>query len=270
MPLPPLQTCASAVGTISYREQGVGGDALVFLHGVGSGSASWERQLAHFGKRRRVLAWEAPGYGRSEPLEGEAPRAAAYAEALEAFRAALGIERWHVVGHSMGGLIAAVYAAHHAERVRTLTLSHPARGLGGIREAERAQAMLARLAALDDLGMPAFADRFAPQLVAPDAPAAVLERVRTVMAGLNPQGYRQALRMLMDADIFAHLAAVRAPALVLWGRADRIASESDMQAIAQALPGADYRVLEGVAHAPYLEAPDAYNALIAEHIAHVS
>lgn len=266
MNLPTLEICETGAGTLSFRQCGAGAQALLLLHGLGSGSASWERQLAHFAPALRVIAWEAPGYGRSEPLDSEAPEAAAYADALEALRLELRVERLHLVGHSMGGLIAAVYAARHPRAVRTLTLSHAAIGFGPLAGTERLRALLARLPDMEALGAAAFAQKFAPNLVAPAAPPDVLERVRTVMGGLNPAGYRQALHMLARSDIFPHLAAVQAPAIVLWGTADRIAPEADMLAMVQALPGAAYHVLPGVGHAPYLEAPEAYNALLESHL----
>ena len=266
MNLPTLEICETGAGTLSFRQSGDGPAALVLLHGLGSGSASWQRQLAHFAPSHRVIAWEAPGYGRSEPLDSPAPEAAAYADALEALRTELGLERLHLVGHSMGGLIAAAYAARHPQCVRTLTLSHAAIGFGPLQGSERLRGLLARLPEFEALGPAAYADKFAPNLVAADAAPEVLERVRTVMGGLNPAGYRQGVQLLARGDIFPHLSAVRAPTMVLWGTADRIAPEADMAAMVQALSGATYRVLPGVGHAPYLEAPEAYNALLEGHL----
>ena len=68
---------------ITYRESG-GKDApaLVLLHGIGSTSAGWRLQYGPLGEHFRVIAWDAPGYGGSQPLPGEAPSAEAYARAL--------------------------------------------------------------------------------------------------------------------------------------------------------------------------------------------
>jgi len=71
--LPKLQTAAD----ITYRESGrKDAPALVLLHGIGSTSAGWRLQYGPLGGHFRVIAWDAPGYGGSKPLAGEAPSAA--------------------------------------------------------------------------------------------------------------------------------------------------------------------------------------------------
>ena len=89
----PAQEVSGAGRRFSYRRAGRGPD-LVLLHGIGSGSASWVHQLAHFQDRHRVTAWDAPGYGGSDPLERAEPAATDYARALGAFLGALAIDRW--------------------------------------------------------------------------------------------------------------------------------------------------------------------------------
>jgi pimeloyl-ACP methyl ester carboxylesterase len=69
----PPRSTATAGGTIGYREA-PGEAPLVLLHGIGSGATSWVRQLEAFGGRFRVLAWDAPGYGESDPLPAAQPR----------------------------------------------------------------------------------------------------------------------------------------------------------------------------------------------------
>ncbi|RAF14428.1 alpha/beta fold hydrolase, partial [Burkholderia multivorans] len=66
---------------------------VVLLHGIGSGAASWVRQLDALGASRRVLAWDAPGYGASTPVHGASPSAVDYAASLDAWLDALGIAR---------------------------------------------------------------------------------------------------------------------------------------------------------------------------------
>ena len=83
----PARTLSSNGAVLSWREAGLEGGTgkdkpvLVLLHGIGSGSGSWLHQLATLGKTHRVIAWDAPGYGQSTPLNGETPEAADYARA---------------------------------------------------------------------------------------------------------------------------------------------------------------------------------------------
>jgi pimeloyl-ACP methyl ester carboxylesterase len=91
--LPPRKS-----GGISYREVGAG-QALVFLHGIGSGSASFVNQLESL-KGYRLIAWDAPGYGESEFLKNEKPLPADYAAALHAFLDRLLLKDVVLVGRS--------------------------------------------------------------------------------------------------------------------------------------------------------------------------
>ncbi len=98
---------------VSYREAcGPEGASVpvVLLHGIGSGAASWVRQLETLGRAHRVLAWDAPGYGDSTPVAARSPVAADYALRLRGWLDALGIARCVLVGHSLGALVAGALA----------------------------------------------------------------------------------------------------------------------------------------------------------------
>ena len=122
------RTCRVHAGPaqISYLETGAG-PPLALLHGIGSAAASFWNQLEELSARFRVVAWDAPAYGASTALGAEHPAASNYAAALDDWLDALGIARCHLLGHSLGSLIAARFAAEHPERVITLTRAGVAR-----------------------------------------------------------------------------------------------------------------------------------------------
>ena len=92
---------STARGRIGFSEAG-GGAALpvIFLHGVGSDKSVWRPQLEHFGQRRRAVAFDYPGYGESDLVEGAARDD--FAASVLAAMDELGIERAHVCGLSLG------------------------------------------------------------------------------------------------------------------------------------------------------------------------
>ena len=100
-----MPSIATARGRIGYLEEG-NGDAtpIVFLHGVGSDKSVWRPQLDHFGRARRAVAFDYPGYGESEFAAGATRDD--YAAAILAAMEALDIERAHICGLSLGGVIA--------------------------------------------------------------------------------------------------------------------------------------------------------------------
>ena len=116
----------------AWRERG-NGELVVFLHGLGGSRISWDPQLDAIGTTRRAAAWDLPGYGDAAPLADHPVTFRALATAAHRWIAELGAARAHVVGISMGGMIAQYLAAWHPTIVRSLTLlsSSPAFGLDG-------------------------------------------------------------------------------------------------------------------------------------------
>ena len=261
MVLPPLQTVRWNGRAIAFRASGEG-PPLVLLHGIGSGSASWAAQLDGLSARFRVIAWDAPGYGGSDPLPGERPPSRAYGDAVADLLDGLGLERVHLVGHSLGGLIAAAFSSRHPERLLSITLSDAAAGYSNSPEELRVGRLKARIEAMTALGPAEVAKRRAREVLSPGAPDEIYEKVRAVQSRLRPDGYAQAARMLHNSDIFPEAAAIGAPALVMYGSEDSVTPESIGRDIAAAIPGARYVTLPGLGHASYVEGPEAFNAAL--------
>ena len=256
--LPELRSIQAGGRTLAWREAGDGA-AVVLLHGLGSGSASWQGQLDGLGANYRVIAWDAPGYGGSDALEGETPSVADYAQAVADLLDALDLERVHLVGHSLGTPIAAAFAARHAARLRSLTLASPTAGYAEAGDEARVGRLKARTRAIDELGPAGMAERRAPEVLSPDAPDFAFAKVREVMSALRPEGYKQAARMLHSTDIYDDARAVTVPALVMCGSADSVTPEDLARTIAGAIPGAEYVTLDGLGHASYVENPEVFN-----------
>jgi cytochrome c-type biogenesis protein CcmH/NrfF len=112
-------------GRVSYRSCG-SGPVVVLLHGISSGAASWLQCALKLESQARVIAWNAPGYGRSTPLTISQPKAVDYARRLQDMLQALEVEQCVLVGHSLGALMAAAYLAHGDGRARRTLLADPA------------------------------------------------------------------------------------------------------------------------------------------------
>ena len=252
-------------GDITFLEAGEG-PALVLLHGIGSGAGSWAGQLPAFADRFRVVAWDAPGYGASNAIAGSSPAAADFAASLAAFLDALGIGRCHLVGHSLGALMACAFARRRPERLRSLMVASPAAGYGRADEAVRAERRAARLDLLDELGPEGLARERYGALLSDGAPAAARERVRAEMARIRPDGYRYAVETLMNGDILADAPHIALPVTVVVGGADRVTPPDGCREVAEGFSRARFVVLPALGHACYVEDPAAFNAVLAEHL----
>ncbi len=250
----------------SYIEAGEpSAPALVLLHGIGSGARSFQDQVAALSDRFHVVAWDAPGYGGSSRLSKPHPDAGDYAEAVGGFLDALGIGQCHLLGHSLGCLMAARFAAQRPERVLSLTLSSIAAGHGSLPVEEREKLLQQRLSDVANLGPRAMAEKRGPRLLGPEATPAMIARVIDAMGAVHPEGYVQAARMLSTGDVKADIQ--RLPAglklQIVYGDADVITPPARNQDIAALRPQAPVTVIPSAGHALYLEKPDVFNAALA-------
>ena len=253
------------LGAIAYRSSG---DAErvshVLLHGIGSASASWQAQLDWARGRTdvRLLAWDAPGYGLSSPVEPAWPQASDYGQRLWAWLDALGVRTPVVlVGHSLGAIMAAGAALQQPQRVLRLLLLSPARGYGDASEAERARVVHGRLDSLHRLGPAGMAQARAAAMLSPQARPEWIEAVRRNMAAIDPAGYTQAVHLLAQATVVKDLAALKLPVQVASGDADTITPPAACDEVAAAA-GVQRVSLGPVGHACAIEAADAVCRLL--------
>lgn len=251
---------------IAYREAGAG-EVVLLLHGIGSAASSWRHQLAGLAGRYRLIAWDAPGYGGSGEVAQPHPVPADYGELAVGLLDALGVARCHLVGHSLGGLIAASIARRHGARLMSLTLSAPAAGYGAKPGGKWPAPVQERLDDLSDLGPAGMAAKRASRMCAPGVRPEILDEARAIMARVRPTGYGRASALLAQGDILADAPDITVRAQVMVGAADIIAPVERCRAIAAAIAGARFELLPGVGHASYLEDPARYNAVLGAFIA---
>lgn len=254
----------SAAG-VSYRESGrKDAPALVLLHGIGSTSTAWRLQYGPLGERFRVIAWDAPGYGGSAPLAGEAPPVETYARALAGLLDALGIRAALVGTNSWGTPTGVAFARLYPQRVRGLVLGGPTAGWGAEPPEERERRAAARIARVTALGMKQMREEDAADLVAPGTRAEVLDWIKGA-EGLHAAGYAQAVRMMAAVDVPRDIAAVACPVTVVSGELDRrTPPEANAKRIVAASPQAKLRVVPRCGHLPHLEYPEVFNAAVLE------
>lgn len=248
----------------AWREAGTG-EPVLLLHGLGGSRLSWEPQLGRLGHHRTV-AWDMPGYGAADALPDDPLTFAAVADAAAHCIEALGHERAHVVGISMGGMIAQYLAARHPHRVRSLVLlsSSPAFGLDGTSPAEWTAL---RLAPLEQGLQPGdYAERVVRALggagISPEAVAGQC----AAMARISAAALRRSIAMIVTHDSRPLLASITAPTLVMVGIDDTETPPTYSQYLAQHLPHASIAVVPGAGHLLNAEAPDLVNELITEHL----
>lgn len=250
------------------------GAPVLLVHGFGASAFQWRFLMPALAAGGwRVLAPDLPGHGFSQLAlaDGQYTRDA-YARRMWMLLDALGIARAPVIGHSMGGAVAAEMAWQHPERVECLALLSPA-GFG--RVPQRARVLRGVPDALAPLAR-AFASRAAAHLVLGDVygPEGAWSR-RDEEELLAPYAqrdiYRSMLRTIKEFDFRLHptalLAALPAGTLVLFGTHDRVVRPGEsVAARVGEVPGGRLVMLPRIGHLPQVEAAEQVSALLAEFL----
>ena len=244
---------------------------LVLLHGIGSNARSFATLMAELPSSVDVIAWDAPGYGESQPLCEAFPSPRDYAGALVKFLDDLALDRIVLVGHSLGALVAGSFAAHYRARLGALALLSPAVGYGLAAAAPLTPALQTRIDELERLGAGRFAAQRAAKLVhAPESKPTVVAAIREAMAAVNVPGYVQAVRALGAGDLLAECGAIAAPALVTVGAEDAVTPPAQARAVFSALARAvAFREVRDAGHALPQENPVVVARLLSELMEYV-
>jgi pyruvate dehydrogenase E2 component (dihydrolipoamide acetyltransferase) len=247
----------------SYLRSGEGGVPLVLIHGFGGDAAGWGFIQGAVAADQDVIAVDLPGHGNSEKTVPDGS-IDAQAEAVIGFLDALGIDKAHLAGHSMGGGIAIGIALKAPGRVASLTLLAPVglgdginvdylKGFVAARKRRDLEGVLRLLFANESLVTPALAEDII-RYKRLDGAQPALEGLLAAL--LNGQAQRAQYR--------DKLGAIAVPVTVIWGAQDRIIPPEH----AAGLP-ASVRVetLAGSGHMPQVEAADQVTRILKETIA---
>lgn len=110
---------------INIDDAGAGGIPVVFIHSLAGNAAHWSMQLEHLRRERRAIAFDLRGHGQSDPsLDGDYSMESLAGD-IDAVVSSLGLRRFILVGHSMGGSVSIAYAGTHPDKLAGLLLADP-------------------------------------------------------------------------------------------------------------------------------------------------
>jgi pimeloyl-ACP methyl ester carboxylesterase len=227
---------------------------VAFVHGVGGRSGEWDRVVAELPPGFDVLRYDLRGHGESDKPAGPYHLADFVADHVRVLDE-VGIEKCHLVGESMGGLISQAIAIEHPERVDRLVLLAAIAG----RTPEEAEASLARWRQLADGGLDrswleVSASRWFTEGFLRDHPEEVDAFLSTVAAN-DHEPYAAAYGVLAQNDLADDLHRIRARTLVMTGEGDVGSTPRMSELMAQRIPDATLQILPGVKHLPSVETP---------------
>ncbi|HUF54836.1 MAG TPA: alpha/beta hydrolase [Dehalococcoidia bacterium] len=250
---------------LNFEIIGEGGQPLVFVHGYTGDITDWHHQVPAFSPSFQVVAIDLRGHGASHaPTDRSHYSIDHFAEDVETLIDDLGIGRYHLLGHSMGGTIVQEIALRSQERLLSLTLHDTTDSFGAVgNNGPIAMWRDYRFKVAEEQGMAAVAAMKTPFPPPPHMPT---ERQASTDERLS--------RMSVDAFIGAWLAleawpgtrdritAVSVPTLVIYGDLDTGFLIEGSKRLAQNIPGAQLAVIPETGHQPQWERPELYNAAL--------
>ena len=243
---------------VTYLEGGKG-PTIVMLHGITADSGNWTRFARYYTGNYHVVIPDLPGFGDSSRLPDASYSIPSQSARVHALTQALGVQKFHLVGNSMGGYIGAYYAAQYPDSVITLGLFDPA----GVTAPTQTQFIKDLYEGKTNQMLPTDREDFRRvlKLVMEDPPyipgfaidvladKALKHREfnRKVFAELQQQ----------QLDLAPYLPKIKAPTLLLWGELDRVLDASAIPVFQRHLTGSKttVEILPGVGHLPMLEQP---------------
>lgn len=225
-----------------------GGPWLTFIHQLGGDLSVWDQMAGYFRDDFTVLRYDVRGHGATA-VPDRPFTVADLSHDLSTLLDALGAERTHLVGMSMGGMIAQQFALDYPSRIHSLTLADTASGTPPEGRATWDQ----RAAAARSDGIAALAPATLSRWLTPDFQKAhpeAVEQIRDVLLRTSPQGYALACEALRDFDVRARVGTIATPTLAVAGRYDTGTPPSATEAVASAIPGSRFELLDAAHLAP--------------------
>lgn len=259
-----VQDVLTCLGRLRVRSVGEG-ESIVFWSSLLMNGRMWMAQARYFSHRYRVILIDPPGHGDSAKLT----RAFTFAECAQSIAEvldAMGVERTHFVGNSWGGMIGGTFAAMYPARVSAAVLMNCTASPAGWRhriEFPLLAGVVRLLGGFRSVMITAATRAFVGPTTEQQRPH-VITHIHQALKACDVDSIAWAVDSVVPKrpDQRALLAAVRSPVLVVAGREDRTFAVNETQAMAQAIPGAQFVVIERTAHLAALENPQEVNTLI--------
>lgn len=246
----------------SDGQDGQDGQPVLFVMGLGADRRGWIFQRMAFGRRSLCVTLDNRGVGESATPPGPYSLEQMARDAVTVLDAA-GIDSAHVIGASMGGVIAQIMAVRHPTRVRSLTLACTScRHHEWRRELLEEWEEVARTQGMGALGMKAFRWLINPRIR--KRFGVWLDILARIVLSSPSEGFANQARAILDMpdDMRDELHLVKVPTLVIVGSQDILTPVGDSEELAEMITGAELVVIGGAAHGVNVEAPAKFNETV--------
>jgi pimeloyl-ACP methyl ester carboxylesterase len=252
---------------INFELHGERGDPLILVHGATGDITDWRHQVAEFAPTHRVLIMDLRGHGRSTaPADRDAYSIDRMARDVVELVDHVGFDRYHLVGHSMGGAISQEIALADPQRLASLTLFDTGYGHARVPDERLARYNAKRHRLAEEEGMAAVANmpsRFEPP------PFQTAERRDEERARLSRMSVDAFIGIARGIEAWSgtrdRIETLRVPTLLICGELD-LAFLKAITRLSEKIPDSTLAIIPQAAHSPQYERPDLFNAALRAHL----
>lgn len=248
-------------GNIFYQEEGKG-EPVVLIHGVGLDHTMWHKQINELSKCLRVIAYDMLGHGKSEKLRGPYTLSQ-FVDQLSGLLHYLNVKTCHVVGFSMGGMVAQAFALKNRSKMKTLTLMSAVAN----RTAEQRSAILKRVNEVkikgpDSTIEPAIQRWFNKEFL--QANEETVNQIRATLRKNNPASYLSAYALFATADqeLWPQLEQINVPTLIVTGENDAGSTPYMSRQMHERIKASELQIVPNIKHMLPMEGSGLINDMI--------
>jgi 3-oxoadipate enol-lactonase len=263
-----LRLAQSGNVELAYTVEGTGKEAVLLIMGLGGRAADWASVFpAALAERYRVIRFDNRGVGASPRAEGGYSLSDMAKDATAVLDAA-GVERAHVLGYSMGGMISQLIATEHADRVdRLVLLSTHFGGPDCVAPTEEATRLFDPQEFFDRREPEVFMRFTMNILTSPGFVERVPEALSLMAANVrkeptHPAAFMAQMQAIISSNRGTIVRNIRKPTLVIHGTDDQLIPVANGQLLSERIPGARLAILPDVGHMPMLECPEKIAELV--------
>jgi pimeloyl-ACP methyl ester carboxylesterase len=258
-------TTTTVNGVDLWVEQEGEGDDVLFISGLADEGACWIDQVAGLKDRYRITTFDNRGVGQSATPDGPF-QIVDFAADTAALIDALGLQRPHVVGSSMGGAVAQELALAHPDKVRSLVLNGTwCRGDRFFKEVIRNWMWSAEKAdSIGDFLVTVNLWCFSPRIWNDGTMDGWIDAAQASPHAQSVDAFCRSAQALIDHDSADRIGAIKAPTMITVGELDLCLPARFSEELARRIPDSQMVVLEAAGHQPFQEIPEEYNRLLAD------